>query len=69
MLEALQKKARRRILAVLRETGGRKRSVLDALAGGDRGVLDGLLAEGVVVMRGDKRGATYEHAEGVSPAA
>lgn len=51
---------RRRILRVLRETGGRKRSVLDALAGGDRKVLDKLLEERAVVMRSDRRGATYE---------
>ena len=55
-------RGRRRILRVLRDSGGRKRSVLDALAGGDRKVLDGLIEEGKIRMRGDKRGATYEHA-------
>lgn len=55
-----------RILRVVRETGGRKRSVLDALAGGDRAVLDRLLQEGKVVMRGDRKGALYEHAEGMA---
>jgi len=33
--------------------------VLDALVGGDRAVLDGLIARGRVVMIGDRRGALY----------
>jgi hypothetical protein len=50
--------ARQRILAVLRETGPRKRSVLDALVG-ERAVLDSLRRDRLVVRRGDKRGAVY----------
>jgi hypothetical protein len=56
------KRARFRVLRMLRETGGRKRTVIDGLAGGDREVLDGLLSEGKVVMRGTRKGAIYEHA-------
>jgi len=48
----------RRITKIL-GLGPRKRNVLDALAGGDRAVLDGLIARGRVVMIGDRRGALY----------
>lgn len=62
MLEAAVKAKRRLILRVLRETGGRKRNVIDGLAGGDRSVLDRLLREEKVRMRGTRKGATYEYA-------
>jgi hypothetical protein len=48
--------ARQRILAVLRETGPRKRSVLDALVG-ERAAR--CCRDRLVVRRGDKRGAVY----------
>jgi hypothetical protein len=61
MPEAIRK-ARAAILRVLRESGGRKRTVLDGLAGGDRSVLNGLLAERKVIIRGQRKGAVYVHA-------
>lgn len=55
------KKKRRRILSVLRETGARKRTVLDGIAGGDREPLDSLIADGSVRVkpRTSKRGTLY----------
>jgi type II secretory pathway component PulM len=50
----------RRILAVLRESGPRKRNVL---AGGDAGVVDALVVVGLVRKRGNRRhrrSAVYE---------
>lgn len=49
-----------RILAVLRETGARKRNVLDGLAGGDRRVVDRLLRAGKVRYRGRTKAALVE---------
>lgn len=51
--------ARRRILKVLGETGGRKRNVLDGLAGGDRRVLDELVRQKRVRIEGIRKGARY----------
>jgi hypothetical protein len=48
-----------RILRMLRDTGRRKRSVIDKLAGGPE-LLDRLLKQGKVRMVGSKRGAQYE---------
>jgi hypothetical protein len=51
-----------RILRVLRETGGRVRNVLDGLAGGDRRVVNALVRDGLVKIRGTRKGALYEAA-------
>jgi hypothetical protein len=55
---------RRRMLRVLRETGQRKRTVLDGLAGGDRAVLDSLIRDRLVRVKPgtSKRGTEYEAA-------
>jgi hypothetical protein len=51
-----------RILRVLRETGWRVRNVLDGLAGGDRRVVNALVRDGLVKIRGTRKGARYEAA-------
>lgn len=53
----------RRILAVLRDSGPRKRNVLAGLADGDAGVVDALVLVGLVRKRGNRRSrksAVYE---------
>lgn len=53
---------RRRMLRILRETGARKRTVLDGIAGGDCAVLDSLLQDRKVRIKPgtSKRGTLYE---------
>lgn len=50
---------RARVIRVVRETGPRKRRVLDSLSYGDRATVDHLLAAGRLVTIGSKRGTKY----------
>lgn len=51
--------ARRRIMRVVGDTGPRKRTVLVGLAGGDAGVVKGLVGDGSLVRIGKAKGALY----------